>query len=220
VTGTVGYEGNALVHHCHCGKWGSFGFDVSLREGRLGTWYCGVHRPDKSDGAQAPVIVRLSDAWLARAIEVGKGRQAYAVANDLVHYGNNGDYNPESYHIIGAIGECGTAKHYRLKWTPRIEYVRGEVDVGGIIDVRSSPVPGTGYNLGIKPGDRDDLPYVLALVHLDDYRVELRGWLWGREGKGNPDIWFADGKCWYNRPPYRPLHELEALVPKLLAALK
>lgn len=220
--GTVGYEGNALVHHCHCGKWGAFGFDVSLREGKLGTWYCGEHRPDKSTGEQAPVIVRLSEAWLAKAIEIGKARYADAKATGCVHYGNL-TTNPETFDIVGAVGECATAKHYRVRWTPKIGYAKGEIDVGGIIEVRSSPIPGNGTNLGIKPGDRDHLPYVLALVHLDDWRVELRGWLWGREGKGNPDIWYErDGKggCWYNRPPYRPLHELEAMLPKLLAALK
>lgn len=213
---TVGYEGNALVHHCHCGRWGAFGFDVSLREGKLGKWYCGEHRPDKSDGAQAPIIVTLADVWKAKAIEVGKARQAYAVANNLRRIGKSLD-NPEIFHISGAMAEVGTAKHYRLRWLANVGNTHG-VDVGGIIEVRSSTVPS--YNLGIRPKDHDDRPYVFAIVHLADYRVELRGWLWGREGKGNPDIWDEECGCWFNRPPYRPLYELEALVPKLLAAVK
>ena len=30
-------------HYCHCGEWGAFGFNVSLRKGQLGTWYCAEH---------------------------------------------------------------------------------------------------------------------------------------------------------------------------------
>jgi hypothetical protein len=44
--GFVGYDGEGrFVHYCACGEWGSFGYDVSLRTGRLGTWYCRKHRP-------------------------------------------------------------------------------------------------------------------------------------------------------------------------------
>jgi hypothetical protein len=38
-------EKGRFVHYCHCGAWGSFGVEVSLREGKLGTWYCAEHRP-------------------------------------------------------------------------------------------------------------------------------------------------------------------------------
>lgn len=34
-----------FVHYCRCGEWGPYGFDVSLRTGRPGTWYCGKHLP-------------------------------------------------------------------------------------------------------------------------------------------------------------------------------
>jgi hypothetical protein len=30
---------------CECGAWAPFGYGVSLREGRLGRWYCAAHRP-------------------------------------------------------------------------------------------------------------------------------------------------------------------------------
>jgi len=44
--GFVGYdEEGRFVHYCACGEWGSFGYNVSLRTGRLGTWYCREHRP-------------------------------------------------------------------------------------------------------------------------------------------------------------------------------
>jgi hypothetical protein len=44
--GFVGYDADDhFIHYCHCGAWGSFGVGVSLRNGKLGTWYCREHRP-------------------------------------------------------------------------------------------------------------------------------------------------------------------------------
>jgi len=37
--------GEPFEHPCYCGKPGLFGFGVSLRNEKLGTWYCGEHRP-------------------------------------------------------------------------------------------------------------------------------------------------------------------------------
>lgn len=34
-------------HYCRCGKWGSFGYEVSWRRGFYGVWYCGEHRPSE-----------------------------------------------------------------------------------------------------------------------------------------------------------------------------
>lgn len=56
-THPAGFVGNDarghFVHYCHCGKWGAFGYDVSisLKKGgvgsRLGKWFCGNHRPER-----------------------------------------------------------------------------------------------------------------------------------------------------------------------------
>jgi hypothetical protein len=43
-----------FVHYCHCGKWGAFGYGVSLRQGKLGQWYCAEHRPDAKHTRSAP----------------------------------------------------------------------------------------------------------------------------------------------------------------------
>jgi hypothetical protein len=44
--GFVGYDkDDHFIHYCHCGKWGSFGYGVSLRDGKFGSWYCREHRP-------------------------------------------------------------------------------------------------------------------------------------------------------------------------------
>jgi hypothetical protein len=38
-------DGLFLHFCCECGAWGAFGYDVSIRAGRLGRWYCAAHRP-------------------------------------------------------------------------------------------------------------------------------------------------------------------------------
>ena len=44
--GRVEEQGGVLLHFCVvCGAWGAFGFDVDLRAGRRGRWFCRAHRP-------------------------------------------------------------------------------------------------------------------------------------------------------------------------------
>jgi hypothetical protein len=56
-----------FVHYCHCGAWGSFGVGVSLREGRLGQWYCAEHRSGEDDrkaGSQDVAFENAITEWL------------------------------------------------------------------------------------------------------------------------------------------------------------
>lgn len=49
----VGYDAEGrFVHYCQCGKWGSFGLHASVRNGRLGIWYCAEHKPKEYDDGQ------------------------------------------------------------------------------------------------------------------------------------------------------------------------
>ena len=41
-------EKGRFIHNCWCGQWASYGFNVDLRHGRLGQWYCAEHRPKSS----------------------------------------------------------------------------------------------------------------------------------------------------------------------------
>jgi hypothetical protein len=44
--GRVQELNGAFLHFCYrCGRFAAFGYDVQLRAGRLGRWYCGEHRP-------------------------------------------------------------------------------------------------------------------------------------------------------------------------------
>jgi hypothetical protein len=155
------------------------------------------------------VIVTLSPVWLEKAIAVGKAIAADCIQNNQVRYGNGPD-NPLSYTVNGCVAEAAVAKHFRLKWTPEVGKINA-IDVGGVIEVRSRPIPGPGLDLGIRPHDKRDLPHVLAWVYAD-YRVELVGWLYGREGMNHPTRWHEACGCWWNPPPYRSLDELAELL--------
>lgn len=46
LAGFVGYDADGrFVHYCQCGSFGDFGYFVSLRNDRLGIWYCKKHLP-------------------------------------------------------------------------------------------------------------------------------------------------------------------------------
>jgi len=44
--GQVQYSDGVFLHFCvECGRFGPYGYDVRLRAGQLGRWYCREHRP-------------------------------------------------------------------------------------------------------------------------------------------------------------------------------
>jgi hypothetical protein len=46
--------GSTFLHFCvECGRFGPYGYDVRLRAGRLGRWYCHDHRPQEHDEVRA-----------------------------------------------------------------------------------------------------------------------------------------------------------------------
>ncbi len=46
--GRIKWQGDTLLHFCSvCGAWGSYGSGVNLRDGRMGQWFCAVHRPQR-----------------------------------------------------------------------------------------------------------------------------------------------------------------------------
>jgi hypothetical protein len=52
--GRVEQSGGALLHFCvECGRFGPYGYDVRLRAGQLGRWYCREHRPQERDQVRA-----------------------------------------------------------------------------------------------------------------------------------------------------------------------
>jgi hypothetical protein len=45
VTAHFDDEGRFIHRCCKCGAHAAFGYGVNLRADKLGTWYCGHHRP-------------------------------------------------------------------------------------------------------------------------------------------------------------------------------
>jgi hypothetical protein len=153
-------------------------------------------------------IITLSDFWLARAREVGLQRHGYALQAGLKHYGNKAD-DSDSHHVVGAIAECAVAKYLNLPWRANVGNIHG-VDVGDAVEVRARRVPGTGTDLAIRPHDKDEKPVVLVFVFAN-YQCELRGWIFGHEGK-NVGPW-NEAKCvWFVPPPYRPVAYLHNAI--------
>lgn len=131
-----------------------------------------------------PVIVELSwrDVHMAGGVAVSrtvdnlsKGRKD---AHGLVYDGLGIEQ-----HWLGTIGEIAVAKHIDRYWDPlRL----GVVDVGSV-EVRT--VDAAHKRLMLHESDRDDLPWVSALVErLRLPRVTLRGWILGKDGK-NSEYW-------------------------------
>jgi hypothetical protein len=48
--GRVQESNGVFMHFCiQCGRFGPYGYGVSLRAGQLGRWYCGDHRPQEHE---------------------------------------------------------------------------------------------------------------------------------------------------------------------------
>jgi hypothetical protein len=53
--GFVGWDKDGrFIHYCHCGEWAPYGYNVSVRHGRLGQWYCREHRPPDPQPQEQP----------------------------------------------------------------------------------------------------------------------------------------------------------------------
>jgi hypothetical protein len=54
-----------LHHPCSaCGEPGSFGYGVNIYRGRLGTWYCGLHNPEKKKPVASSFLGIEETEWL------------------------------------------------------------------------------------------------------------------------------------------------------------
>jgi hypothetical protein len=49
-----------ILHACHCGRWGAYGFGVSFKDGLPGTWFCAAHK-----GEGEGIVVMQQDRQLA-----------------------------------------------------------------------------------------------------------------------------------------------------------
>jgi len=81
-------------------------------------------------------------------------------------------------HWLGTVGEMAVAKHLNRYW---VTLEPGTVDAG-VAEVRA--VATAQRRLLLHPDDRDDLPFVKAVVDRTKLPVvTLAGWILGRDGK-------------------------------------
>lgn len=160
------------------------------------------------------MIVMLSPKWMAKAIQVGRDRNAYAAGRGYQNYGELMGSKLD-HDITGAIAECSVAKFFGLRWDPSVGVITN-IDVGERLEVRGRRISQTGGDLPIRPDDKDDKPYVLCWVY-DDNSVDLRGWLFAKEAKGRGQ-WRQNMGVWFVGPPYRPIPELQELLAERMDA--
>jgi hypothetical protein len=103
-------------------------------------------------------------------------------------------------HIEGAMAEFAVALYFKRHWDGSL----GDIDAGdvGLIEVRSTV--NENYNLIIHDDDKDNVPYVLVVGSLGEYR--LVGWVYGSEGKeigewkehedGRPAFYVMQSQLW------------------------
>ena len=165
----------------------------------------------RENGSMSEPVIKLSDAWIAKATDIGAQRHAYALSQGYRNYGTIDD-GEERHHVAGAIGECAVAAHFKLPWKPNVGVITG-VDVGNLIEVRTRILPGKGFDLAIRPDDKEDKPYVLTFV-LKDNSVRLIGWLYGKEGKHGQrgGVWNEGRQVWFVPPPYRSISDLVSML--------
>lgn len=154
------------------------------------------------------MIVTLTAGQKTHALEVARGRQAFADGHKLRDRALPSESKLDDS-IMGCLGEFAVALVLDLPWHANIG-VLDRADVGDMVDVRARRVPGSGTDLVIFPKDPDDRPFVQTLVRPDD-TVELVGWLHAHEGKARGQ-WFERARYWYVRPPYRDILELMRLT--------
>ncbi len=151
------------------------------------------------------ITVRLSQTDLSEARQVGRGR--CEVHRKVGRHDAKVLPDGVDVSIQGCIGEKAVSKALSLPWDGKFfedaqwqDWRLNGHDVSGL-EVRATRHP-KGCLL-LKKKDRDDKPFVLALI--DDLpNVKLVGWLYAHEGK-KPRYWRDVG---YGRPCYLVPQEL------------
>ena len=137
------------------------------------------------------MIVELSSREMIQGAFVGMMRQVENVKKQRPDaYGADASRGWQ-IHIEGCLGEMAFAKHMGLYWSGANEFQAHDV---GEYEIRTTP-----RNFGdliLHPGDDDDAKYVLVTGHNGIY--EVRGWIFGKEGKNQE--WWRDPLG--NRPAY------------------
>lgn len=155
------------------------------------------------------IKIQLTRPEFEYATFVGLTRTAERMFNGSKHvYGADGSKGLFDTNIGGAVAEYAVAKYLQCHWN-NDPHNMGIPDVGGIVEVRSSPHENN--LLRLHDRDKDYLPYVLALTHALP-EVQLVGWTYGRDGKVQEyfkDVWNTGRPAFW--VPREVMHSMEAL---------
>ena len=127
------------------------------------------------------MIVNLTPAEMQVAYMVAAQRQIMNVkvgAKDT--YGAAQFHNAIALNMTGCAAEMAVAKGLNLFWSGSVGNYNAS-DVGGMVEVRSIVRPTD--SLIIHDEDKDGLPYVLCHSIPNTFTFDLKGWIWGKQGK-------------------------------------
>lgn len=151
-------------------------------------------------------IVAMDEVEVRIATVIAEMTAAYALRAGLKP--NHG--GPEAaarmdQEIRSAIAEMAVAKHYGLYYAGHVGRL-GEVDVGGLFEVRS--IARERDRLIIHESDKDALPYILVRPE-PGVGVHLLGWIFAKDGKQPAYLTDPTGE----RPPayFVPQHKLRPM---------
>ena len=172
-----------------------FGHGRFLRQGLMGTWYCGDHNPEKLDyghrrlarGGRRKVIketVTITSDEAMAAAAVGALRQIRVIQKERQQ-----DHGARSWRrqrdrwanqIHGAMGEIAFSKAINQAWSPGGSQISNG-DVAGEYEVRATEMDNGDTCIFIYEGDLNDKWYVLAVGHFPSFHFP--GAIKGKDGK-------------------------------------
>lgn len=125
--------------------------------------------------------VELSELAFKQAEFAGKLRRASAIEKGRPEPHGTPTANLLENDINSCCAEMAVAKFYNLHWEAVVDNPSRDLvgDVGGVLEVRSTPLENG--RLLLHESDGDDFPFVLAIGQRRNWR--LAGWILGGDGK-------------------------------------
>lgn len=136
------------------------------------------------------MIVTLTWSEVLIAAQAGSMRRVYALRNSVGAAHNGGPADPWDADIEGAAAELAVCKALGVFWSG-LEVAGSDKRVGipdaGGVQVRSTRR--LSGSLILHDGDADDDAFVLVVGRVP--RLDIKGWIYGRDGK-RADFWRSE----------------------------
>lgn len=136
------------------------------------------------------MIVELKWSEVLICAQAGTMRRVYALRNGIGNAHNGGPDDPWDADIEGCAAELAVCKALGVFWSG-MEVAGSDKRVGtpdaGGVQVRSTRR--TSGSLILHDGDADDDAFVLVVGRIP--RLDIKGWIYGRDGK-RADFWRSE----------------------------